>query len=135
MRIEILNPQEKKPSLPFYRDAAAEYCKRLKRYAKVRCFSGPESLERMSSADKQTLTVRICKTGNSLSSIQLASILESSPVSGKSRILFLISEQAFAADQTLSLSRLQISPSLQTVLTLEQIYRGFRIINNQPYHK
>jgi 23S rRNA (pseudouridine1915-N3)-methyltransferase len=134
LRIEVINPIEEKPVQGFFADAAREYCKRISRYAKVQCSEGFKQAKHPDT-DNQTLTVQIARRGDSLSSHDFASLLASSALSGKSKIVFIVSEQPLHADRTISLSALHIASPLQTVLLLEQVYRAFRIINNEPYHK
>ena len=63
-------------------------------------------------------------------------------VTGKSHIYFVIggslglSDNVLKrADMKLSFSRMTFPHQLMRVILLEQIYRGFRIMNNEPYHK
>ena len=63
-------------------------------------------------------------------------------IEGKSSVAFVIggslglSEQVLKrADFRLSFSRMTFPHQLMQMILLEQIYRGFRILNNEPYHK
>ena len=63
-------------------------------------------------------------------------------VTGKGHIYFVIggslglSDNVLKrADMKLSFSRMTFPHQLMRVILLEQIYRGFRIMNNEPYHK
>jgi 23S rRNA (pseudouridine1915-N3)-methyltransferase len=135
MRIEILHMGEDKTILDFFKDAAVEYMKRLSRYVQIQFKIELEEIEKVSSVNDQTLTILVNRHGESLASDALASLFESAAVSGKSRLIFIISDKPLPTDRTLALSKMQIDPSLQMVLLLEQIYRAYRIINNEPYHK
>lgn len=80
--------------------------------------------------------------GNMLSSEELADQMEKLFVSGKSHISFVIggslglSEQVLSrADYKLSFSKMTFPHQLMRLILLEQIYRSYRIINNEPYHK
>ena len=63
-------------------------------------------------------------------------------MSGTSQIIFIIggslglSKQVLdRADYLLSFSRMTFPHQLMRVILLEQIYRGYRIMNGQAYHK
>jgi 23S rRNA (pseudouridine1915-N3)-methyltransferase len=80
--------------------------------------------------------------GNTLSSEELADQMEKLFVSGKSHISFVIggslglSEEVLKrADYQLSFSKMTFPHQLMRLILIEQIYRAYRIINNEPYHK
>ena len=63
-------------------------------------------------------------------------------VTGSSSIVFVIGgslglsdEVLKRADKKLSFSRMTFPHQMMRVILLEQIYRSFRIMNNEPYHK
>lgn len=63
-------------------------------------------------------------------------------IEGKSHIIFIIGGSlglhesiSKQADFKLSFSKMTFPHQLMRVILLEQIYRSYRIINNQPYHK
>lgn len=145
----------------FYRDAAAEYIKRLGRYCK------PEVIE---VADEKTpdgasenaenqirekegerllgkikdgaYVVALAIDGKMRDSKELAKHIEQLGIQGKSQIVFVIggslglSESVLRrADETLSFSKMTFPHQLMRVILLEQIYRSYRIVNGEPYHK
>lgn len=80
--------------------------------------------------------------GKMLSSEELADHMEKLFVTGKSHISFVIGGSLGLSDEVLSRANYQLSFSKMTfphqlmrVIFLEQIYRAYRIINNEPYHK
>ncbi|MFT4145337.1 MAG: 23S rRNA (pseudouridine(1915)-N(3))-methyltransferase RlmH [Mobilitalea sp.] len=80
--------------------------------------------------------------GSMLASEELAEKIESIGVSGQSHISFIIGgslglspEVLKRADYKLSFSKMTFPHQLMRMILLEQIYRAYRIINNQPYHK
>lgn len=80
--------------------------------------------------------------GNMLSSEELADQMEKLFVSGKSHISFVIggslglsNEVLKRSDYQLSFARMTFPHQLMRLILLEQIYRAYRIINNEPYHK
>ena len=77
-----------------------------------------------------------------LDSEQLADKIEKWGVSGISQIVFVIGGSLGLskavlnrADYKLSFSKMTFPHQLMRVILLEQIYRGFRILNHEPYHK
>ena len=80
--------------------------------------------------------------GKLLSSVELADQFEKLFVSGKSHISFVIGgslglwdKVLKRADYQLSFSKMTFPHQLMRLILLEQIYRSYRIINNEPYHK
>ena len=80
--------------------------------------------------------------GKELGSVQLADKLEQLAVNGVSRVQFVIGgslglsdEVISKADMHLSFSKMTFPHQLMRVILLEQIYRSYRIIAGEPYHK
>lgn len=138
-----------------------EYKKRLGRYCSLEIIELPDEKTpdnatfAVGEAIKKTEGARILKAikddsycialdirGNMLSSEELAKHMEKLFVSGKSHISFVIggslglSEEVLKrADYRLSFSKMTFPHQLMRLIFLEQVYRAFRIINNEPYHK
>jgi 23S rRNA (pseudouridine1915-N3)-methyltransferase len=145
----------------FFRDAIDEYSKRLSRYCKLNILevadektpdNASQTLETQIKDKEGERLLKVIKDdafvivlaidGKNLSSEELASKIEGLGVSGKSRITFVIggslglSESVMKrADMKLSFSRMTFPHQLMRVVLLEQVYRSYRIINNEPYHK
>lgn len=149
----------------FYRDAIAEYEKRLNRYCKLEIVevadektpdnaSGTvenqikeKEAERVLSRIEKPLkegafVCALAIDGKQLDSVELSEKIEALGISGTSHIIFLIggslgmSETLLKrADMKLSFSKMTFPHQLMRVILLEQIYRGYRIMNHEPYHK
>ena len=131
----------------FYRDAIDEYLKRMLKYHKV------EIIELMDSnikAEKELILKKIDKKdyiitmeieGKSLSSIEFSEMIDKTLITN-SNITFIIGGSDGLDDEIKKLSNYKLSFSKMTfphqlfrVILLEQIYRAFKIINNESYHK
>lgn len=138
-----------------------EYAKRLSRYVKLEMIEvadekAPEDMseaqedivrrkegERILSNIKEgEYVVTLAINGKQLSSEGLADFLQKNMTNGISQIVFVIGgsiglskEVLDRADYKLSFSNMTFPHQLMRMILLEQIYRGFRIINNEPYHK
>ena len=130
----------------FYRDAVAEYVKRLSRFAKVEIKELPEGADPEAEADDilRALKGYVCALaveGEKLSSEGLAKKIKGLTDSGKDMTFVIGSSCGLsdrvkkAADMRLSFSDMTFPHQLMRVILLEQIYRGFRIISGEPYHK
>ncbi|MBR1759428.1 MAG: 23S rRNA (pseudouridine(1915)-N(3))-methyltransferase RlmH [Lachnospiraceae bacterium] len=159
MRITILCVGKIKEK--YYRDAIAEYEKRLSRYAKIEIIEvadekTPESAspaeeaqikrregERMERYLKEDATViALLIDGAQPDSVELAKKIERFGIMGKSHLIFLIGgslgmdeELLSHAEERLSFGRMTYPHQLMRVILLEQIYRSFRIMKGEPYHK
>ena len=105
----------------------------------VRAREGERILKIMRD-DAYIITLEI--DGILLSSEKLAERIENLGVQGKSHIIFIIGgsiglgeEVRRRSDFALSFSKMTFPHQLMRVILLEQIYRSFRIINGEPYHK
>ncbi len=159
MKITILSVGKIKE--PYLKDAMAEYTKRLSRYCKLEFIEvadekAPESaspaekaailekeasrLQKHLKEDAYTITLEI--KGHELSSEELARKIDTLATQGNSHLQFVIGGSlglaesiTSSADYALSFSRLTFPHQLMRVILLEQIYRSYKIINGEPYHK
>ncbi len=131
----------------FYRDAIEEYMKRLSKYHKVIIEEVMDSdikreadliLKHISDKD-YVVTLEI--DGNSISSLELADFIDKRLIIN-SNITFIIGGSEGLddsvkniADYKLSFSKMTFPHQLFRIILLEQIYRSFKIINNESYHK
>ena len=91
---------------------------------------------------EQDYVIALAIDGNMVDSVELSRKIGQLGVEGKSSIAFVIggslglSDAVLQrADYRLSFSRMTFPHQLMQMILLEQIYRGFRILNNEPYHK
>ena len=138
-----------------------EYTKRLSRYANLSIIEvadekTPDNTsevveegikkkegERLLSAIKDNaFVIALAIEGKNLSSTELAEKIDSLGIGGVSHIQFVIGgslglspDVLGRADMKLSFGRMTFPHQLMRVILLEQIYRSYRIINNEPYHK
>lgn len=145
----------------YLKQAIDEYSKRLSRYCKLDIIEVPDEKTPDNASEKEELMIKekeglsILKhvkdnmfvialdlKGKMLSSEELASFIENSGVRGNSNIAFIIGGSLGLskavldrADFSLCFSRMTFPHQLMRVILLEQVYRGFRIINDEPYHK
>lgn len=136
---------------PFWRDACAEYLKRLGGYAHVAVREVPDSdpdreADRIIAVlnaigrDAHIVLLDIC--GRETSSEQLATKLDALAVRGISHVTFIIggSDGVTEAVRDRAAERLSFGPvtlphNLARIVLLEQIYRACKINRNEPYHK
>lgn len=145
----------------FYKDAILEYSKRLSRYCKLKIIEVSDEKNQEGATEHEIEMIKeregerifkyikdtdYCITleieGKSLDSIQLSKHINQLGISGKSNIVFIIggslgldSRIKKRSDFALSFSACTFPHQLMRVILLEQIYRSFRIIHHEPYHK
>lgn len=159
MKIDLLAVGKIKES--FYRDACEEYKKRLLRYAKLNIVEVKDEktvegatdhendLVKSAEADRlqqhicdDAFLIPLCIEGKKMSSEEFAGLFSRIENSGKSHIQFVIGGSLGLdekikqkGDLKLSFSDMTFPHQLMRVVLLEQIYRAYRIKNNEPYHK
>lgn len=159
MKVQILCVGKVKEK--FYRDAIAEFEKRLSRYCKLEIVEvadeqtpedAPPAIceqikdkegERLLSKIKQdsyVITLEIL--GKKMDSVSFSKVIEKAAVEGKGQISFVIGGSLGLSkavmkrsDLALSFSDMTFPHQLMRVILCEQIYRGFRILSGEPYHK
>ncbi|HWS30313.1 MAG TPA: 23S rRNA (pseudouridine(1915)-N(3))-methyltransferase RlmH [Clostridia bacterium] len=145
----------------FYEEAVSEFVKRLSRYASVELIevADEKAPERLSGAereqvkleegrrilaklDKNDFAVALAIEGKELSSLALAESMQAWMNEGKGSFAFLIggslglsAEVLSRANYLLSFGKMTFSHQVFRVMLLEQLYRAFKIMNNEPYHK
>lgn len=145
----------------FYRKAVAEYVKRLSRYCKLEIIETPDEKTPDCAGDaleaqilekegerllrhirEDTYVVALAIDGRMLDSVEMSRSLERLGLSGKSNVAFVIGGSLGLsprvlqrADETLSFSKMTFPHQLMRVILLEQLYRSYRIMRREPYHK
>ena len=159
MKITILAVGKVKEK--FYRDAIDEYVKRLSRYCKMEIVEVADEKTEENSSDTEVELIlekeaqRILKcirdddhcialaiNGKKMDSVAFSRRIDHLGIMGKSSLVFVIggslglhSSVLKRADELLSFSDMTFPHQLMRVILAEQIYRGFRIARNEPYHK
>ena len=145
----------------FYKKAVSEYAKRLGRYCRLEIIevsdektpedAGPvmeEQIKEREAArilkhvkeDAYVFTLEI--TGSQPDSLAFSRMLSRLTIQGKSHFQFIIGGSlglhksvSLAANQAVSFSNMTFPHQLMRVILLEQIYRSYRIMHGEPYHK
>lgn len=159
MKISILCVGKVKEK--FYRDAIDEFSKRLSRYCKleiievadektveeasdteIKIVKDKEGERLLKNIKEDAYVICLCIDGKQLDSEELSEKMEQLAIQGKSHICFVIGGSLGLADAVikqadykLSFSKMTFPHQLMRVILLEQIYRAYRIMNNEPYHK
>jgi 23S rRNA (pseudouridine1915-N3)-methyltransferase len=119
----------------YYNDAISEYAKRLGRYCKIKLTKLKDSSALEAALNDKAYVIQLKPKGRSISSEDFSKELSNHATSGISNIAFIIGMKYGSADESISLTTMDLSPTLNTVCLYEQIYRAYRIMNNEPYHK
>lgn len=145
----------------YLKDAIAEYSKRLSKYCKLEIIevadektpdnaSGTventirskeaERILKYVKEDAYVITLEI--QGKQLTSEELADKIDKLGVQGTSHIILIIGgsiglgeEVLKKSNYALSFSKMTFPHQLMRVILLEQVYRSYRIISGEPYHK
>lgn len=145
----------------YLKDAIAEYGKRLSKYCKLEIIEVPdektpdnasnvvedsirskeaERILKYFKEDAFVITLEI--NGKQLTSEELADTIDKLGVQGTSHMIFVIGgsiglgkEVLARSNFRLSFSKMTFPHQLMRVVLLEQVYRSYRIINGEPYHK
>ena len=145
----------------YFRDAIAEYQKRLSRYCKLQMIEVADEKTKENASEAENDLIRkkegerllkhikdsdYCITleidGKMLTSEGLSKEIDRLGLAGKSSLVFVIGGSIGLdtavlkrSDYALSFSKMPFPPQLMRVILLEQIYRSYRIMRGEPYHK
>ena len=146
----------------YWRDAAAEYSKRLGAFCKLeivelnesRLSDNPSEKEIAAALEneakamkgytdiKGAYNIAMCIEGKQLSSEELSRDIEQAAVGGSGNLVFIIGGSHGLTDEVkrranfkLSMSKMTFPHQLARVMLLEQIYRAFMISSGGKYHK
>lgn len=145
----------------YWREACAEYQKRLGNYCRVqvvevaeeRISDNPsasqiavtieaEGKRILSHITADSMVVALCIEGKEMDSLHLSQVMQNAAVGGTSKIVFVIGGSwglsdavKKRADVRLSMSPMTFPHQLARVMVLEQIYRAFQIASGGKYHK
>lgn len=144
----------------FFRDAILEYSKRLSRFCNLTITElqdekipekASEKIEQeikekegqniISHIKKDSYVIALDLTGKELDSVALSQKIENLSISNSS-ITFIIGGSLGLSNQALNycneklcFSKMTFPHQLIRIFLLEQIYRAFKIANNETYHK
>lgn len=145
----------------FMREALGEYSKRLSRYIKLEITEVVDEKTPDSASEREELQIRdkegerllklirqedyviaLAIDGKMYDSVTFSQKLDRFGMLGRGSVVFVIggslglAEQVLErADESISFSKMTFPHQLMRVILLEQIYRGYRILRNEPYHK
>lgn len=142
----------------FWAEACKEYMKRLSAYASVtvkeladvdptRCGGEQASIDAESDAVLQSIpkgsqSFLLDISGKPISSEGLAETIENCAIDGENDLCFVIGGSCGvnesvrgAVNHKISLGRITLPHNLARVVLLEQLFRAFKIIKGEPYHK
>jgi len=146
-----------KTSEQYLIDGISEYQKRLQHYIgfeileipnikKAKNISNVELIKKEGESILNTLhssdyLVLLDEKGKGFTSLKFSQKLQGWMLSGKKRLVFVVggaygfSEEIYIrGDEKLSLSNMTFSHQMVRLFLVEQIYRGYTILNNEPYH-
>ncbi len=145
----------------YLRDAIDEYSKRLSRYCKLDIIELSDEKTPDNASEKEEIQIKekegalilskikensyviaMDLKGKHLTSEEFSNFIDNCGVMGNSNLVFIIggslglSEQIIKrANYKICFSKMTFPHQLFRVMLLEQVYRAFRIMKNEPYHK
>ncbi len=145
----------------YWRDACAEYVKRLGAYAQIEvvevgdipCKENASPAEEAAVKDKEgkkiieklapsDYLIALDLNKKEYDSVEFASRLDKALTLGGANVSFVIGgslglsdELKKRANESISFGKMTFPHQLSRVMLLEQLYRAFRILRGEPYHK
>ena len=126
----------------YLKDAIAEYSKRLSRYCKLEIIEVADEKTPDNASETVEDGIRDKEGERILKYVKDDAYVITLEIKGSSHIIFIIGgsiglgkEVLKRSDYALSFSKMTFPHQLMRVILLEQIYRSYRIISHEPYHK
>lgn len=143
------------------RDAVREYEKRLSRYVRLEIVEVADEKTPDHASDKEEIQIRyregerllrhiknedyviaLAIDGKMYDSVSFSHKIDGYGVRGVGNVVFVVggslglsSEVLSRADEKISFSKMTFPHQLMRIILLEQIYRSYRIMKGEPYHK
>lgn len=159
MKITVLGVGKIKEK--YFTDGIKEYEKRLSRYCKLEIIEVADEKTPDNASENEELMIKakegerlkkyiredayviaLAIDGKQLDSVELSEKIEKLGIGGTSHIIFIIGGSLGLdasilnrADFKLSFSKMTFPHQMMRMILLEQVYRGYRIMKNEPYHK
>ncbi len=144
----------------YLKDGINEYVKRIKKYSNISVFEinevptndnskksieialNKESEAILNKINSKDYVILLDLKGKSINNLELTNLIENKKIDGINDFVFIIGSSHGVssivkniANYKWSFSKLTFPHQLMRLILLEQIYRTFKIINNEPYHK
>jgi 23S rRNA (pseudouridine1915-N3)-methyltransferase len=145
----------------YWQDAAADFTRRLRPYSRLEIVEIPAHIKETASPAEEKKAIAeeglaileklerhsgpvivLDRMGMSFDSPELAAWLNKKILDGTTEVAFVIGGPLGLApsvlergDLVLSFSRMTFPHQMMRIILLEQIYRSFRIMHREPYHK
>lgn len=145
----------------YLKQGIEEYAKRLSRYTKFEIIEVKDEPTKENASEAEDEMVKnaegerilskikaddfvylLAINGQMLSSLELAKSMQVQMTQGKSTLVFVIGGSLGTSDavnkranQAISFGKMSLPHQLMRLVLTEQMYRAFRIQNNEPYHK
>ncbi len=144
----------------YLKDGITEYIKRIKKYSNIQIIEIPEislgdnskksienaldkeAMEIISKISNKDYVITLDIGGKQIDSVEFSSLIENEKNYGTNDFVFIIGSSHGLSNKVreisnyrLSFSKMTFPHQLMRMVLLEQIYRTFKIVNNEPYHK
>ena len=156
MKISIISLGKIKEN--YFKESVDEYCKRLRNYCTLNRLELPDEKIIESKSDEwiknkesekiikvlseKSYKIAMTERGKSITSEEFSHFLSTLKNTGTPEISFIIGgalglgdEILNQCDYQLSLSKMTLPHQMAYLFLTEQIYRAFKIMSNEPYHK
>lgn len=131
IKIYIIGNKMEKPIL----EGIKEYEKRLSRYCKIKWQLFKHEKQLVQKLSDKSYLIKISTKEKSISSETFSEKINTLGVTGKSDVTILINTENTPVDEELTFSAMEMDVGIKSLILFEQIYRAYRILNNEPYHK
>ena len=131
----------------YLKEGIEDYIKRINKYHKINIIELPdtnienEGNEILKHIDSKDYLIALAIEGNDLSSIELSQKIDKTFITNPTITFIIGGSNGIKEDiknkchYLLSFSKLTYPHGLFRMILLEQIYRSFKILNNESYHK
>ncbi|MDD4369664.1 MAG: 23S rRNA (pseudouridine(1915)-N(3))-methyltransferase RlmH [Anaerostipes sp.] len=122
---------------PDYKKAMNEYLKRLSKYCTINVAVVKKEVQAKKFIQRSGRHIWVTEGKETIESTVFAENIEDASIHGISNMTFYIGafEEEKIKEECFYLSSFSMTEDLKATILLEQIYRSYRIIHHQAYHK